>query len=340
MASVSASVRVPKTALLILIIFCFAPQFFFGLAGSGILTPLGWSLGMALFAVGTGWRVAQKGIPVSVLIGTCYATAFNLPIYLAGRWLGGPDSGSIAFTAVASILGLLTFGSLTLLRRVWPQQASPSSDRKSPAADPPRLSPEVKDAFGKLHRLMQNEKAQNERLLEPLRSEVLRGPACDEISGAIGEFGRDPRNPIPVNGPLGELLYLSNLRTSESQQIMFHRLGSISNVAIYETVSLDGATWDILFLHPYHPRKSHRAPAGYQIASEAERNTLVLGANDYVSAFPQQLSDAIANMSERIFRFRIRPPQVREALGRGIFQRPTEHHSRLDLVLGMLRRQV
>ena len=52
----------------------------------------------------------------------CYAAAINVPIYLIGRWLGDPTSTSVAFTAIASVLGLLTFGSLTLVRRIWPQQ--------------------------------------------------------------------------------------------------------------------------------------------------------------------------------------------------------------------------
>src|SRR5215468_5025427 len=123
-SSVSEDVRTPKAARLILGFLCFAPQFYFGFAGSGLLTPLGWSLGMALFAVGTGWRVPQKGIRISVLVGTCYATAFNVPIYLVGRWLGEPGSASAAFTAVSSILGLLTFGLLALLRRTWPRHAA------------------------------------------------------------------------------------------------------------------------------------------------------------------------------------------------------------------------
>src|SRR5215471_10725915 len=105
-SSVSDGARGPKVALLILGLFCFAPQFFFGFVGSGLLTPLGWSLGMAMFAVGTGWRAPQKGIPTSVLIGTSYAAAANVPFYLIGRWLGDPTSGSTAFTAVASMLGL------------------------------------------------------------------------------------------------------------------------------------------------------------------------------------------------------------------------------------------
>ena len=127
MLPVSAGVERPKVALLILAVLCLGPQFYFGFVGSGILAPLGWSLGMSMFAVGTGWRAPQKSIPTSVLIGTCYAAAANVPIYLIGRWLGDPTSASVAFTAIASVSGLLTFGLLTLLRRIWPQH--PANDR-------------------------------------------------------------------------------------------------------------------------------------------------------------------------------------------------------------------
>ena len=325
-----------KVALFLLAIFCFGPQFYFGFVGSGLLAPFGWSLGMAIFAVGTGWRAPQKSIPTSILIGTCYATAANLPIYLIGSWLGGTTSTSTEFTAIATLLGLLIFGALALLRRIWPQQ--PNHDKASPS-DRPGVSPEVKDVFSKLHRLMDNEKAQNERLPEPYRSEVQRGADCDEIAGAVGEFGRDPRNPIPVNGPLGELIYLSNVRTANSQHIMFHRLGSVSNVDIYETVSFDGAIWDILFLHQYHPRKSRRPPSGYQSVIATERNSLLLGTNDFIATFPHHLPDSIANTSERAFGFRMRPSQVREALARAIFERPTDHLTKLNVIMTVLKQQ-
>jgi len=310
-------------------------QFYFGFVGGGLLVPLGWSLGMSMFAVGTGWRAPQKGILTSVLIGTCYAAVPNVPIYLVGSWLGDPTSTSAAFTVVASVLGLITFGSLTLIRRIWPQQ---SSNAKVQPADRTRVSPDVKEVFGKLRRLMANENAQNERLPEPIRSEVRRGVNCDEIPEAVGEFGRDPRNPIPVNGPLGELIYLSNMRTADSQQIMFHRLGSVSKVNIYETVSFDGATWDIFFLHQYHPRKSRRAPAGYQLVTAAEENSLLFGTNAFVKTFPHYLPDSIAKTSERVFGFRIRPPQVRDAISSAIFERPTDHRTRLDVVMRVLKR--
>lgn len=325
-----------KLGLVILALFCFGPQFYFGFAGTGVLTPVSWSFGAALFAVGTGWRAAQQNILTSVLIGACYAAAANVPLYLFGRWLGNPATGSIGLTAVVSAIGLLMFGSLALLRRKWPQ--APSHDHAATIINKAETRPAADDAFKKFHKFMDSENAQNKRLIEPHRSEVRAGADCDEIVGVVGEFGRDPRNPIPVNGPLGEIIYLSNLRT-DSQHIMFHRLGAVSNVDVYETVSLDGAKWDILFLHQYHPRKSRVSPSGYQIVTGPERNRLLLGVDDFVAEFPDNLADAIASMSERMFKLRVRPQHISTALERAIFKRPAAHVEQLNVVLSVLRRQ-
>src|SRR5262245_39977074 len=172
-----------------------------------------------------------------------------------------------------------------------PALPGPHIRSKAPfrASRPP---PEPEVTFREIDRLMDDETAQIDWLPEPFRSKVLDGAGCDEITRAAGEFGRDPRNPIPVNGPLGEVIYLSNLRLASAQQIMFHCLGSVGKVAAYETVSLDGAVWDILYLDPYHPRKSRRAPIGYRIAQDGEREKLLLGANELVANFPGELPDA------------------------------------------------
>ena len=327
-----------KIVVPLLAVFCLGAQAYFGFVGAGLSAPLAWSFGTAMFAVGTGWRAGDKDITLSVLVGTSYAAATYVPIYLVGRWFGDPTSSSRAFTAIASILGLMTFGSLALLRplrRRVQKPIQPAHDNKQQVKL--QSSPVVEDAFKKVHRLMENERAQNERLSEPLRSKVLGGADCDEISAAVGEFGRDPRNPIPVNGPLGEMVYLSNLRTDTLKQIIFHRLGSLSDVDIYETASLDGAKWDILFLHPYHPRKSRRAPSGYQMMMGQKSGRILLGCNDFVAAFPTGLADAIAKESERAFGFRMRPRQIRDALAETIFKRPIDHLKRLRIIVDALK---
>ena len=71
----------------------------------------------------------------------------------------------------------------------------------------------------------------------------------DELPGAVGEFGRCADNPIPVNGPTGQVTYLSRLLTADTESRMaFHRLGSTTSrvldamVDIFELVSVDGAS--------------------------------------------------------------------------------------------------
>ncbi len=98
----------------------------------------------------------------------------------------------------------------------------------------------------------------------------LKGQDCDEVADSYGEFGKVPNNPIPVNGPIGSIKYLSRLRTKdESSKLIFHRLGSINvinlnnPIDVYEVVSTDAKNWDILYIDMYHPRRSKKIPDGY-----------------------------------------------------------------------------
>ncbi len=144
----------------------------------------------------------------------------------------------------------------------------------------------------------------------------------------------DVGNPIPVNGPIGEVIYLSNLRTAGGQPIMFHRLGSVRKINVYETVTFDGGTWDILFLDFYHPRKSKLAPTGCRIAASAERQRLFFGTNEFVADFPNALPGAIARARERLLGiFPIQPAPVLEALERRSFERRANHRGKLKAVM-------
>jgi hypothetical protein len=83
----------------------------------------------------------------------------------------------------------------------------------------------LEPVFDELDRLMADEQMQIDRLPERLRSEILRGMDCDVIANSVGKFGRDVGNPIPVNGPIGEVIYLSNLRSAGGSQLCF--IGSV-----------------------------------------------------------------------------------------------------------------
>ena len=316
------------------ILLNFGPSFYWGFVGAGLLAPLGWSAGMAIANIARGRRTPGRGIVASALIGMCLATMTSVPIYFIGRWLGDPTPRLPAFTTIELVVGLLIYGSFALLWRGRPGQHHTRRNRSRKT----RVSGDVEAVYKEIDRLMDDEKAQVDALPEPLRSEVLRGASCDEIPEATGEFGRDPRNPIPVNGPMGEIIYLSNLRTVTLQPIMFHRLGSAGHVDVYETVSVDGAMWDVLFFDLYHPRKSQRAPTGYQIIAGAECNRLLSGAHEFVASFPDQLPSAIANTTGRLFGLRMRPLRVREAVERFSFDRPAYHQRKFSSVVAFLAR--
>lgn len=327
----AGGVEMPSVVFLLFLLLNFGPPFYWGFVGAGILAPLLWSVGMAMFAIGTDWRAPGRGVLGSALLGLCFATLANVSIYFIGRGFGTPARPLLTVTGFtqALLLSALIAGAAPLWRRMQNRSlvATRSARKPSPA-------PEVEAVFEKLDRLMTDEQAQVDGLPEPFRSEVISGASCDEIAGAVGEFGRNPRNPIPVNGPLGEVIYLSNLRTATSQQIMFHRLGSILKVDVYEIVSFDGAMWDVLFFDLYHPRKSQRAPKGYRIAAGGERERFLLGANEIVASFPTRLPEAISNTTERWLGGRMRPRQVREAIERINFKRPPEHQAKVDALVG------
>lgn len=136
----------------------------------------------------------------------------------------------------------------------------------------------------------------------PLMHSAINGLDCDEMPNAYGEFGRAISNPIPVNGPIGEIKYLKRLRL-QGNPTMFHRLTSTryetyvdQGVDIYELCDFSGEHWDLLYLHMYHPRRSEKIPSGY---TQAEFHPVLssitpgMGINDFVKTFPYFLGDVL-----------------------------------------------
>ena len=119
-------------------------------------------------------------------------------------------------------------------------------------SDPLAADAEAKAILDKLFGFLESDAQQNNSLPEPYRFEITGGIACDQLPNARGEFGRTPSNPIPTNGPAGEVLYLSRLRTRNGNPIMFHRVraeeGISGIVDVYEVLSLDGAIREITLL--------------------------------------------------------------------------------------------
>jgi len=163
---------------------------------------------------------------------------------------------------------------------------------------------------------------------------LLEGADCDELPGATADFGHNASNPIPVNGLIGTYKYFTKLATAAGSRLYFHRIcAGVSSVAlhpvdVYETVSMDDMVWDIIFVDMYHPRRSNKAPRGYQlIPYDKKLGDLhyCYGISKQVARFPHDLPQAIGQeMGIAAFERR-----ARERIASLPFHRPSEHVSKL-----------
>jgi hypothetical protein len=119
-------------------------------------------------------------------------------------------------------------------------------------------------------RLFNTATLQNDTYDEKLAAKVRNGVDCDTVPDAAGRFGYDQTNPIPVNGPLGELSYLSRLRVrSTGSMIFFHKTRSIGTIDEFEVVNVSGRFAARLYFDMYHPRVSRLYPEKFTLEWQA-----------------------------------------------------------------------
>lgn len=96
------------------------------------------------------------------------------------------------------------------------------------------------------------------------------GDFGDALPNGYGPFG-SITNPVPVNGVVGEVVYLNRLATVEGSRFLFHRPGcfktDVSEYPVdgFELVSFDGKCKLNLWLSPYHKRRSKLSPEGCRL---------------------------------------------------------------------------
>ena len=178
---------------------------------------------------------------------------------------------------------------------------------------------------------LDDEEAQNARLPAELRRQLATGP-CEQVPTAFGEFGRSLTNPIPVNGLLGELTYLSQLQTTSGIPVCFHRIGSFNSVDIFETYALDGGKWDVLYLSLYFQKKSRKLPTGYQFDSASPTRRLLKGTTLEVGDFPKYISNAAVECCERILNVRLVDMRLKFLEDAPLRSRPSAHQTLIDQI--------
>ena len=205
--------------------------------------------------------------------------------------------------------------------------------------------------FKKVHKdeSLEEQKADLSKYPTQTFQECVEGLGCDEIPGAIGVFGNVPVNPIPVNGPIGEIKYLSRLRVKHGPGFIFHRIGSVrisdttNPIDVFEIVSIDGHVWDILYLDMYHPRRSVKAPKGYEFALFHEiysKLSIGYGLTDRDILFPFNIPKIIEKRYDLLgtgIMGKKLAEQLQEILGDGQkFKRPKDHEEKLREVVASL----
>ena len=142
---------------------------------------------------------------------------------------------------------------------------------------------------------------QNKTMPPLLRANITEGRHSFVPNGE-GAFGRDIRNPIPCNGIVGEVTYLSRMvleyevdGETEYQGFTFHRLGSIDCIDVYEIISYDGRIYDKLYLNMYYEYKSDYVPLGYNMRDSL---ALIRGISELNNNFPYQQAEYAAAWAE------------------------------------------
>lgn len=107
---------------------------------------------------------------------------------------------------------------------------------------------------------------------EKLKALNTSGTELDEMPEGYGEFGLTVTNPIPVCTVLGNLVYLSKLRTENGESITYKRRGSTGTqnikaiIDVYEVFCSDKQI-STLYICPYNKKNSNRAPKGFIITN-------------------------------------------------------------------------
>ncbi|MEA5416292.1 hypothetical protein [Synechococcus sp. BA-132 BA5] len=194
-------------------------------------------------------------------------------------------------------------------------------------------------SFERVYQLLTDEEAQNGAL--PSLTQYLKNNADHRNVGE--DYGLDPRDPIRVNGPLGELVYISRLTSERGTGFIGHRLGSIKGLDVFEVVSTDFKDWLILWFDMYWSTKDPHAPAGLRLNRPDELwpdggHPALSATNRFVAKFPDEYWPEILISTMEHIGFPSVKPFLKSLNGRQA-ERPSGHTRLLQDVVVMSRAQ-
>lgn len=188
----------------------------------------------------------------------------------------------------------------------------------------------LKEVLEHIRRILEDEEFQVECIHPSMRDIIKSKPAYDVDPDGTGPFGYVVTNPIPTNGPIGELSYLSSLETLNGERIIFHRLGAINTIDAFEAVTFSGSEWFIFFVDYYHPKKSKLSPEGFRFYDGVSQ---LSGFNKFSQNFPFDFVDMKhAEQQSGLSMAYIAVDKITTQLEKNSFERPLSHKLKLDLI--------
>tara|TARA_R110001592_G_scaffold280946_3_gene548362 strand:+ start:25233 stop:25877 length:645 start_codon:yes stop_codon:yes gene_type:complete len=192
----------------------------------------------------------------------------------------------------------------------------------------------LREAFEQIRRILEDEQFQLDMIHPAMKSMIETCPAYDKDPNGTGPFGFSETNPIPVNGPIGQLAYLSKLETAKGERILFHRIGAVNTIDVFEAVTFSGSEWFILFVDLYHPRRSRMTPEGFRFTQEVGQFS---GFHKFCTDFPYDFVEMKQSESESgLSMAYIAISKVMQPIQNRAYQRPLAHKAKLDLVKSRL----
>ncbi|MEM6988388.1 MAG: hypothetical protein AAF499_17875 [Pseudomonadota bacterium] len=154
-----------------------------------------------------------------------------------------------------------------------------------------------------------------------------RNGHAGEIPNAAGSFALVPSNPVPVNGTVGAMAWLSRLQTRHGESLVFHRLGILGDLEVYETLSLQRQQWAMFFFDPRYLSASTRAPNGYQLLSSSRP---FHGVGSHMRDFPFEFDEIVNGYSEAFKLATVAPNKILNQLPGVNTERPAVQQIKLE----------
>ena len=190
---------------------------------------------------------------------------------------------------------------------------------------------EIYKLLKKINNLLTNEKLQNSRLPTELQN-LLK--INNKYKSSSDFYGITPNEPICVNGLLGEITYISMLRTINDIPFIGHRLGSINNLDVYEICSEDFSDWRIVYFDMYWISKDKLAPMNSKIDYDSQ--PFISATNRFISTFPNNIFESLMISTKELIGVGLVRPSI-ENLKFAFSKKPIHHEQVLRKVMVKMR---